>query len=66
MVIISQHMYIKTLCCIPGTHTVMYASYIPTKLEISNGDVMCNMVTIVTLKEVTGIPGDQGPHRLCP
>ena len=36
-------------------HTVMYASYISTKLEISNGDVMYNMVTIVNLKEVTGI-----------
>ena len=65
LVIISQWMYIKTLCCIPGTHTVMYASYISTKLEISNGDVMYNMVTIVNLKEVTGIPGNQGPHWLC-
>lgn len=44
-----------------------YASYISTKLEISNGDVRYNMVTIVNLKEVTGIPGDQGPPlRLCP
>ena len=46
-------------------HTVMYASCISTKLEISNGDVMYNMVTIVNLKEVTGISGNQGPHRLC-
>lgn len=46
-------------------HTVMYASYISKKLEISNGDVMYNMVTIVNLKEVTGIARNQGPHRLC-
>ena len=26
---------------------------------------MYNMVTIVNLKEVTGIPGNQGPHWLC-
>ena len=32
---------------------------------ISLVDLMYNMVTIVNLKEVTGIARNQGPHRLC-
>lgn len=33
LVIISQHLQFKSLCCTPETHTVIHVNYVSIKLE---------------------------------
>ena len=51
LVIISQHLQFKSLCCTPETHTVIHVNYASVKLEKKsicecNGEGFCSFTVV--------------------